>query len=163
MKNDSDDCECEPDCAISDGRIAVEFKKVHPDAKLPFKKNGYDDACWDLFSVEDLWIYPGEIKLIDTGLQMRMPTNLEATIRPRSGLAVKGLSIVNSPGTIDSGYRGNIKIIMINLGTTAMEIEKGDRIAQMQFNIVMDIRFDEVDDLDDSKRGAGGFGSTGTK
>ena len=92
----------------------VKFKKVHEDAILPTKQKELD-ACWDLYSVEDVMLSPLEIRAIDTGLQMEMPPRFEATVRPRSGMALQGLTVMNSPGTIDSGYRGNVKVIMINL------------------------------------------------
>jgi dUTP pyrophosphatase len=138
----------------------VKFKKVHPSAKLPSKQHKFD-ACWDLYSVEEVDFLPMGIQAVDTGLQMEMPPYLEATIRPRSGLAIEGITIVNSPGTIDSGYRGNIKVILINLSQWPRKIEKGSRIAQMQFGLTQSIKFEEVKELNDTERGEGGFGSTG--
>lgn len=138
----------------------VRFKKVHPDAKLPSKQHQFD-ACWDLCSIEEVDFLPMGIQVVDTGLQMEMPPYLEATVRPRSGLASEGITIVNSPGTIDSGYRGNIKVILINLSQWPRKIEKGSRIAQMQFGLTQSIKFEEVMELNESKRGTGGFGSTG--
>lgn len=139
-------------------RDPVKFKKVHPDAKIPSKQHEHD-ACWDLYSVERVTLKSMEIRAIDTGLQMEMAPYLEATIRPRSGLALLGLTIIT--GTIDSGYRGNIKVIMINLSQERQDITVGGRIAQMQFGLTQHVDFMRTVELDDSERGTGGFGSTG--
>ena len=140
----------------------VLFKKTHVDAKLPEKQHKFD-ACWDLYSVEELIMEPMEVHAFDTGLQMQLPRFLEATIRPRSGLALKKqITVLNAPGTIDSTYRGNIKVILINLSKTTQVIKKGERIAQMQFGLTQKVGFKEVEELDDTERGQGGFGSTGT-
>ena len=105
---------------------------------------------------------PGERQLIPTGLAMEVPDGFEVQIRPRSGLALKqGLALVNSPGTIDSDYRGHLGIILINLGDQAVEIAHGDRVAQMIVAPVTRLVFTEVDALAESERGGGGFGSTG--
>lgn len=138
----------------------VKFKKVHKDAQLPKKQREFD-ACWDLYSVEETTLAPMEVKAIDTGLQMELPVYLEATIRPRSGMALEGLTVLNSPGTIDSGYRGNVKVILVNLSQYTVPIEKGRRIAQMRFGLTQYVEFEEVDELNESDRGSGGFGSTG--
>ena len=99
---------------------------------------------------------------VPTGLFMAMPEGVEAQIRPRSGLALKqGLTVANAPGTIDADYRGEIKVLLINLGTETVIIEHGMRIAQMIFSPVMKASFQRTDELDDTVRGAGGFGSTG--
>lgn len=140
----------------------VRFKLVHPDAILPkMQKDG--DACYDLFSVEMVRLHPGRRIAIDTGLQMEIPPYLEATIRPRSGLALKtGVTVLNAPGTIDSGYRGNIKVILINHDLNEPHIiRKGDRIAQICFHGRCHVNFEVVVELDDTERGEGGFGSTG--
>ena len=100
---------------------------------------------------------------IPTGLCMSFPRGFEAQIRPRSGLALKqGLSLVNTPGTIDSDYRGEIKVIAVNLGNTAIEITHGMRVAQIVFAPVIQVKFEETKTLDDTDRGSAGFGSTGT-
>jgi dUTP pyrophosphatase len=105
---------------------------------------------------------PMERVLVPTGLFIAIPENLEAQIRPRSGLAIKqGLTCLNSPGTIDADYRGEIKVIIINLSTEMQTIQDGDRIAQMVFQQVEKVSWDLVDQLDDTERGAGGFGHTG--
>ena len=105
---------------------------------------------------------PGEIKLIPTGLSIALPNGYEAQIRPRSGLALKyGITMVNTPGTIDADYRGEIGLIMINLGQAPFEISRGDRVAQMVLNKVIRAKFEEVEILDETSRSSGGFGSTG--
>lgn len=140
---------------------SVKFKRVSESAIIPeMQKEG--DACYDLFSVEHRIIEPGTWHTVDTGLQMEIPVYLEARIRPRSGLAMKkGLTILNSPGTIDSGYRGNIKVILINHSKLTQFIKTGDRIAQMSFHGRCHVKFEVVEKLNDSERGEGGFGSTG--
>ena len=111
---------------------------------------------------EDLILQPGAIRLVPTGLAMAIPEGFEVQIRPRSGLAVKhGIGIINSPGTIDADYRGEIKIALINLGDEPCTIKRGDRIAQMIVNRVYQARFKVVDKLDQTLRNAGGFGHTG--
>ena len=114
-------------------------------------------------AVEDMaTLAPGEITLIPTGFAISLPEGVEAQIRPRSGLAVKhGIGIVNSPGTIDADYRGEVKIALINFGKTPYTIRRGDRIAQMIINRVCSARFEIVDALDNSIRDTGGFGHTG--
>lgn len=105
---------------------------------------------------------PGEILLIPTGFAISLPEGVEAQIRPRSGLAVKhGIGLINSPGTIDADYRGEVKIALINFGKTPYTINRGDRIAQMVINRVCSANFELVDALDDSLRDTGGFGHTG--
>lgn len=105
---------------------------------------------------------PGEIKLIPTGIAIALPGGYEAQIRPRSGLALKhGISMVNTPGTIDADYRGEIGLIMINHGKEPFEIKRGDRVAQMVINQIARADFEEVTDLEETDRSAGGFGSTG--
>ena len=111
---------------------------------------------------EDIVLKPGQRYLVPTGLSIQLPAGYEAQIRPRSGLAIKhGISLVNTPGTIDSDYRGEVKIIMINLGSEDFVIKRGDRIAQMVIAPVTHGMFAMADSLDATDRGAGGFGSTG--
>jgi dUTP pyrophosphatase len=111
---------------------------------------------------EPLTLLPMERKLIPTGIHLSIPEGYEAEIRPRSGLAVKfGVTIVNTPGTIDADYRGEIKVILINLGNEPFVVSNGDRIAQMVFRSIAKARFKAVDILPGSQRGKGGFGSTG--
>ena len=110
----------------------------------------------------DITLTDSQIALIPSGFAIALPVGFEAQIRPRSGLAVKhGIGIVNSPGTIDADYRGEIKIAVINLGNTEYTIRRGDRIAQMVIQRVYQARFNVVEHLDDTGRGDGGFGSTG--
>ena len=111
---------------------------------------------------EPMVIGPGEVVLVPTGLQIALPEGYEAQVRPRSGLAVKHkITVLNSPGTIDSDYRGECKVILINHGKEAFEIQRGERIAQMVIAKHQQITWDERDSLEATDRGAGGFGSTG--
>jgi dUTP pyrophosphatase len=122
-------------------------------------------AGLDLCAANDATIRldPGDRVLVPTGFAIRLPTLHEAQIRPRSGLAARyGITVANAPGTIDSDYRGEIKIILINLGTDAFMIERGMRIAQMVIAPVIQCQITENDSLDSTARGTGGFGSTGT-
>ena len=105
---------------------------------------------------------PGERFMVPTGIAIAMPPGWEAQMRPRSGLAAKhGIACVNAPGTIDADYRGELKVILINHGTEDFTIKRGERIGQMVFAPVFQAQFEEVEELDDTERGAGGFGSTG--
>ena len=116
----------------------------------------------DLRASEALSIKSGERACVATGLYLEIPLGYEAQIRPRSGLALKsGITVLNTPGTIDSDYRGEIKVILINLGMEDFVIELGDRIAQMVFSSVTHAELLKVEDLDETKRASGGFGSTG--
>ncbi len=111
---------------------------------------------------EDLEIRPGERVLIPTGLSVALPEGYEIQVRPRSGLAIKhGLTILNSPGTIDSDYRGELKIALVNLGNRAYTVKRGDRIAQLVLAPVVRAVLYQVDELDKTERDAGGFGHTG--
>jgi len=108
-------------------------------------------------------IEPGKVSVIPTGISLSIPQNFEIQIRPRSGLAAKNqISVLNTPGTIDADYRGEIKVILINLGNRTFVVEKGARIAQMVICPVVKAELREVDSLETTKRGSGGFGSTGT-
>lgn len=121
-------------------------------------------AGMDLYAnvTETTIINPMQIKIIPTGISIALPQNYEAQIRPRSGLALKhGISFVNTPGTIDSDYRGEINVIMINFGSEPFTINRGDRIAQMVINKIEIPEIIEVDELDKTQRDRGGFGSTG--
>ncbi len=112
----------------------------------------------------DINIDPGKTAIVPTGFALSIPKGFEVQIRPRSGLAAKQkISVLNTPGTIDADYRGEIKVILINLGNETFKIEKGLRIAQMVVCPVVQAQLQEVDDLEETKRGKGGFGSTGTK
>jgi len=111
---------------------------------------------------EPVVLQPGHRALIPTGFALAMPVQLEAQIRPRSGLAYKhGITTLNSPGTIDADYRGEVKVLLINLGQEAFTVQRGERIAQLVFQLVPQINLTEVTSLDDTERGAGGFGHTG--
>jgi dUTP pyrophosphatase len=113
---------------------------------------------------EDMFINPGEVVLVPTNLSVEIPGGYEIQIRPRSGLAIKnGIGLLNSPGTIDSDYRGEIKVIMMNFSKEKFKISRGDRIAQLILAKFYTANFIESDDLQDSRRGEGGFGHTGKK
>ncbi len=121
-------------------------------------------AGMDLLSAEDgdVTLPPGGRAMIATGLAMQLPAGFEAQVRPRSGLAAKhGITVLNTPGTIDADYRGEVKVILINLGDAPVTLSRGDRIAQMIIAPVTQGDWREVETLDESERGAGGFGSTG--
>lgn len=136
-------------------------EKINENAIIPFCAHK-GDAGLDLFSIEEVVINPGERKLIHTGIKIGLPENTEAQIRPRSGLALKhGITVLNTPGTIDEGYRGEIGVILINLGDKSFNIEKNMKIAQMVIKPVLSVKIEEVKELDESERGEGGFGSTG--
>ena len=134
------------------------------DASLPLPKYAMPgDAGMDLYSSVDVTINPGERQLVPTGLAIAIPNGFVGLVHPRSGLAIKnGISVVNAPGTIDSGYRGEIKVILINHDLkTPFEVKKGERIAQIVFQKYEEVILEEVEYLPDSARGDGGFGSTG--
>lgn len=119
-------------------------------------------AGMDIVSAETLTLSPGDRAAVPTGLSIAIPEGYEVQVRPRSGLALKnGLTVANAPGTIDSDYRGEVKVLLINLGSRPVHIERGMRIAQLVVAPVTRGRFEEVDSLDDTARGVGGFGSTG--
>lgn len=141
--------------------MRVLFQRCNENAVIPgYAKPG--DAGMDICSCEHSSLRPGERKLVRTGLKMQLPPQTEAQIRPRSGLAIKhGITLLNTPGTIDEGYRGELGIIMINLGESHFEIEPGMRIAQMVIAPVIQVETFEVQELSETARGEGGFGSTG--
>lgn len=120
------------------------------------------DSGLDLFSTVSLEIAPGESKLIPTGIKIELPENTEAQVRPRSGLALKhGITVLNTPGTIDEGYRGEVGVILINHSEVKFQIEAGMKVAQMVIMPVIKVNVIEVDNLSNSERSSGGFGSTG--
>ncbi|AOV09134.1 dUTP diphosphatase [Sporosarcina ureilytica] len=134
---------------------------MHEDAQMPNRANE-GDAGLDIFSVEEKIVKAGETSLISTGIQMELPKGTEAQIRPRSGLALKhAVTVLNSPGTIDEGYRGELKIILINHGKKDFKVEKHMRIAQMVIAPVLQVTLEQTKNLTDSDRGQGGFGSSG--
>jgi dUTP pyrophosphatase len=141
--------------------MIVRFKRIHPQAVLPAYAHP-GDAGMDLCACEAARLEPGRRALVKTGLVMELPSGHEAQVRPRSGLALKnGVTVLNSPGTVDAGYRGEIGVILINLGDAAFVVEPGMRIAQMVVAPVTHARVEETADVCDTARGAGGFGSTG--
>jgi len=147
--------------------LKIELKKLDnfKDLDLPAYETNLAAGVDLRAAIEgNLVLEPGARSLIATGLAMALPAGYEAQIRPRSGLAYKhGISVVNSPGTIDADYRGEVKILLINHGDTPFTIERGDRIAQMVIAPVTQANFMVVDTLSETKRGSGGYGSTGVK
>ncbi len=133
------------------------------DLDLPRYETALAAGCDVRAAVSDaVTLKPGERSMIPTGIAIAMPPGWEAQMRPRSGLAAKhGISCVNAPGTIDADYRGELRVILINHGSEDFTINRGDRIGQMVFAPVFQASFEEVDELDDTARGQGGFGSTG--
>lgn len=139
----------------------LEIERLHDDAIQP-KRSNTGDAGLDLTSVEDMVLAPEEVKLVPTGWKMSVPLGYEIQIRPRSGLAFKHkIMVLNSPGTVDCHYRGEVKVILYNEGKEPFVIKTGDRIAQMVVNQVELWEPVLVTKLDDTIRGDGGFGSTG--
>ena len=122
----------------------------------------HDAAGMDVLAAEDVTLAPGGRHAVATGFALAIPQGYEIQTRPRSGLALKhGISLANAPGTIDADYRGELKIILVNLGNEEFHVARGDRIAQLVLAPVVQAAWDEVGELDDTARGAGGFGSTG--
>ena len=142
--------------------MKVKFKKLNEEAIIPeFKTAG--SAGMDITSIEDVTLNPGQFKIVKTGLACAIKEGYEVQIRPRSGMACKyGITVINTPGTIDSDYRGEIGVGLINLSAGQFDINKGDRIAQLVVNKIEQPEIEIVDELDETERGAGGFGSTGT-
>ena len=147
--------------------VEVQFQKLEHAADLPLPEYATaESAGMDLRAacVEPILLQPGKRALIPTGLTMALPAGFEAQIRPRSGLAYRhGVTMLNTPGTIDSDYRGEIKVLAVNLGEQPFRIEFGDRIAQMVIAPQLQATIREVAILPDTERGGGGFGSTGVK
>lgn len=145
----------------------VQLKRFagNEDIEIPRKMSELASG-FDLYAavMEDLILHPGQRALVPTGIAIAMPGGLEAQIRPRSGLAFKhGITCLNTPGTIDADYRGEIKVLLINLGQEPFTISRNERIAQMVFQIVPEVELTQVEELSETVRGAGGFGHTGTK
>lgn len=143
----------------------VRFKRLasNPDLPLPARASA-EAAGFDIRSCESFQLAPGQIHAASTGLIMEMPAGLECQVRPRSGLAARfGITLPNSPGTIDSDYRGELKVLMQNSGAEAVAINRGDRVAQLVFSRCLSPRVDEAPGLTETERGSGGFGSTGVK
>ncbi len=141
-------------------KLHVKIKQIRPVIIPTTKTTG--SAGSDLYSAETFTLKAGERRLVPTGVAFELPIGVEAQIRPRSGLAlVDGVTVLNAPGTIDSDYRGEIKVILINLGYEDVAILEGDRIAQVVFAEYRQPRFEVVQELTETDRGNGGFGSTG--
>ncbi len=141
--------------------MTLAFKRIHPDAVLPAYAHA-SDAGMDVRSVEAVTIPAGKRALVHTGLVALLPLGFELQVRPRSGLALKqGVTVLNTPGTIDAGYRGEIGVILANFGEADFEVKPGDKIAQLVFAPVVQPTIEEAETIDETDRGAGGFGSTG--
>jgi dUTP pyrophosphatase len=140
----------------------IKIKKLHPQAQLPEYAHGpLEDAGMDVKSLEAAVLEPGVSKAVATGLALEIPSGFEVQIRPRSGLALKhAITVPNAPATIDPGYRGEVKVILLNLGKAPYEVHVGDRIAQMVVARYEAVEWEEGT-LADSLRGEGGFGSSG--
>ncbi len=136
-------------------------KKLHPNAIIPKRANP-TDAGLDLYSIEDVVVPAGEVRLVGTGIAVAIPAEFEGQVRSRSGLAAKNsVFVLNSPGTIDSGYRGELKVILANFGNSDYEVKIGDRIAQLIIAPIVLAEPTAVLDLDSTDRAEGGFGSSG--
>ena len=144
---------------------SVRFRRLpsNPDLELPSRATD-EAAGYDVRSAEEtVVLQPGEIRLVATGLIMELPSGIECQVRPRSGLALKhGITLPNSPGTIDPDYRGELRVIMQNLGSEPVTLERGERIAQLVFARFEAPEIEEVEEVSSTERGEGGFGSTGT-
>ncbi len=139
----------------------LDVRRLDPDLPLPAYAHP-GDAGLDLFAADTTTLRPGERALVPTGVALAIPDGFVGLVHPRSGLAVDhGLTVLNAPGTIDAGYRGEVKVLLINLGQDVVEIAHGQRIAQLVLMRVDLVDVREVDLLDSTARGAGGFGSTG--
>ncbi len=144
--------------------VTVKFIMEEGCADLRPAKAHEDDAAYDLRSRVDVTLPPGKVTLVPTGLRMELPVGYEAQVRPRSGLALKhSIGVLNSPGTIDAGYRGEVSSILFNFGDEPFTVHRGDRISQMVIAALTEVRMVEAEYLSDTARGAGGFGSTGHK
>lgn len=137
------------------------MQKIDDDARIPsYAHEG--DAGMDLYSVKEQVLKPLERVLVPTGIKVAIPEGFEGQVRPKSGLALNhGISVLNTPGTIDSGYRGEVGVILVNLSNQMYKVDKGKKIAQLVFNKVERAELEEVKELDKTARDEGGFGSTG--
>jgi dUTP pyrophosphatase len=141
--------------------MVLKVKRLRADAVLPHAAHP-GDAGLDLFAAEDAEIASGAARLIHTGIAIELPPETEGQVRPRSGLALKSaVTVLNTPGTIDEGYRGEVGVILINHGRGTFVVEKGMKIAQLIVKPVLPVEVREVAELSETLRGAGGFGSTG--
>jgi dUTP diphosphatase len=148
---------------MTDAGLPVPVRLLRPTARLP--ERAYDhDAAWDLYAAEEVTLAPLARAVVGTGIALGLPSHLAALTLPRSGLAARhGISIVNAPGLIDPGYRGEVRIILLNTDTeAAFSVAPGDRIAQLLFLPLTDVRLVRTGALDDTHRGERGFGSSGT-
>jgi dUTP pyrophosphatase len=148
---------------IQMAKIKVKVKQIVQNFPLPAYQTE-DSSGLDLYAAigVPILIQPGEIKLIPTGIMLSIPSGYEGQIRPRSGIALKyGITVLNTPGTIDADYRGEVNIILINMGKQTFRINSGDRIAQLVFNRVIKAEFELAEELDETRRTDGGFGHTG--
>jgi dUTP pyrophosphatase len=136
--------------------------KLEPKGKLPCKAHP-SDACYDCYANEDLTLYPGKAYAVSLGFALAIPEGWQAKILPRSGLSLKGLRVLNAPGTVDSAYRGPVKALLKWEGMGYMDVHVGDRLVQMEFQRVPTVSLVEVTELSSTDRGEGGFGSTGIK
>ena len=145
--------------------ITVRFKKLSPDAVIPTVAHGgyADNSGADLVAIESVNLIPGSVYAVSTGIAIELPMEFEAQIRPRSGMGKRGILIPNAPGTIDPSYRGEIKVLLLNAGTAPYRVEVGDRIAQIVVARYEPVEWLEADELSTTRRGVGGFGSTGMK
>jgi dUTP pyrophosphatase len=142
-------------------KMKLKISKLDESAVIP-RYEHLNDSGLDLISIDESEILPGETKLIHTGISIQLPQGTEAQIRPKSGLALKyQITVLNTPGTVDEGYRGEIGVILINHGMHSFRVTKGMKIAQMVITPVIHVEVEEVDELSNTSRGAGGFGSTG--
>ncbi len=142
--------------------MKIKISRKDKSLPLPRSQHGKEDAGLDIFSAENLMLKAGERAPIDTGLKIAIPRGYAGFIYPRSGLALEhGVTVLNADGVIDPGYRGEIKVLLINHGGQEYKITRGDRIAQLIVQKVMDVKWDEVEDLSGTERGKGGFGHTG--
>ena len=141
------------------------IKRLSREVPLPkYETDGSSGLDLAAFIEKNIEIKPGKSKIIPTGLAIAIPKNFEIQIRPRSGLAAKNqISVLNTPGTIDADYRGELKVILINLGDKSFFVEKGLRVAQMVLCPIVKAKLKEEESLEDTKRGSGGFGSTGVR
>lgn len=150
-----------PYSKVPDVKPTIKFKKLHASAVLPTYQT-VGSAGADLRSVEEVVLAPGEIRAVSVGFAVAIPQGFEIQIRPRSGLALnRGVTVHNSPGTVDSDFRGEVKVILANFGQAYFKVSAGDRIAQAVVANVVQATYEETEGLDNTTRGSGGFGSTG--
>jgi dUTP pyrophosphatase len=143
--------------------IEIKLSRLYHGDGLPLPRYASEDAAGlDVTAAEDLTLEPGQRHAVATGFAIEIPRGFEVQVRPRSGLAIKhGITCLNTPGTIDSDYRGEVKVILVNLGQEPFEVRRGERIAQLVPAPVLRADFVEVGELAETERGSGGFGSTG--